>query len=176
MFVFHLLEECCSNLSRASTAVILDDFHTIVTQMMHLRHKDENDVSMECTTIDLRSLTDTTRPGVDAYVTHGMARQSSSHHFVPQEDVLFQIQRLLVEKTTFRRNDTGSKTVILLPQDIDETKIRRRTKKAPSSNDHDEEEKAEEEYFCSMSGGSKSFAVHYHTYLGFTGKTRDDTS
>ena len=37
---------------------ILDDFQTILTQMMHLRHKDENDVSMECTTIDLRSLTD----------------------------------------------------------------------------------------------------------------------
>ena len=45
-------------ISAASTAVILDDFQTILTQMMHLRHKDENDLSMECTTIDLRSLTD----------------------------------------------------------------------------------------------------------------------
>ena len=39
--------------------VILDDFQTIVTQMMHLRHNDdEKDLSMECTAMDLRSLTD----------------------------------------------------------------------------------------------------------------------
>ena len=121
------------------------------------------------TAIQFHGMGDTTCPGIDAYVTHGMANMSSSttttttttttrnssknRHRPIEEDVLVQMQRLLVEKTTSLRNHTGGKTVILLPQDKNK---RTRTKYPSYEDNHDNniDDEKTEYYSCSMSGGS----------------------